>query len=69
MSFSKSANLVQLVNIGNNYIKMGDNQSAKEVFEDVMSIDEASYEAKAGLGTCELIAGNLEDGMKFLVLL
>ena len=64
--FLNPANLVQLVNIGNNYIKMGDNQSAKEVFEDVMSIDEASYEAKAGLGTCELIAGNLEDGMKLL---
>lgn len=64
--FLNPNNIVTLINIGAQYLNAGDNQSAKMVFEDVLSVDADCKQAQLGLGVCKLSDGDIDGGIRLL---
>ena len=64
--FISPNNIVQLLDIGNQYLKVGEDKAAKAVYEDVIQLDETNLEAEEGLGTVALISGDVEKGLQLL---
>ena len=64
--FVSPNNIVQLLDIGNQYLKVGEDQAAKAVYEDVIQLDSSNLEAEEGLGTVALISGDVEKGLQLL---
>ena len=47
-------------------MKVGEDNAAQAVYEDVIQLDESNLEAEEGLGTVALISGNVEKGLQLL---